>query len=57
MTGHKVESDWELADAAADGFPLVSFMLPPLMHGACQWGMLGMMFKNNTVVLTATPTN
>jgi acyl-CoA synthetase (AMP-forming)/AMP-acid ligase II len=53
VTGHKVESDWELADAAALGFPLVSFMLPPLMHGACQWGMLGMMFKGNTVVLTA----
>lgn len=53
VTGHKVESDWELADAAANGFPLVSFMLPPLMHGACQWGMLGMMFKGNTVVLTA----
>src|SRR5580765_4091681 len=53
VTGHKVESDTELADAAVDGFPIISFMLPPLMHGACQWGMLGMMFKGNTVVLTA----
>src|SRR4051794_36427288 len=52
LSGHKVESDTELADAAAAGFPLVSFMLPPLMHGACQWGMLGMFFKGNTVVLT-----
>jgi acyl-CoA synthetase (AMP-forming)/AMP-acid ligase II len=52
LTGHKVESDTELADQAKDGFPLVSFMLPPLMHGACQWGMLGMFFKGNTVVLT-----
>ncbi|HEV3225527.1 MAG TPA: acyl-CoA synthetase [Acidimicrobiales bacterium] len=51
VTGHKVESDTELADAAAAGFPLISFMLPPLMHGACQWGMLGMMFKGNTVML------
>src|SRR5262245_42291215 len=53
VTGHKVESDTELADrAAANPFPIVSFMLPPLMHGACQWGMLGMMFQGNTVVLT-----
>src|SRR3954454_121348 len=53
LTGHKVESETELADVAANGFPLVSFNLPPLMHGACQWGMLGMMFKGNTVMLTA----
>ena len=53
VTGHKVESDTELADAAVNGFPIISFMLPPLMHGACQWGMLGMMFKGNTVMLTA----
>ena len=54
LTGHKVESDTELADQARDNpFPLVAFMLPPLMHGACQWGMLGMMFKGNTVMLTA----
>jgi acyl-CoA synthetase (AMP-forming)/AMP-acid ligase II len=53
MTGHKVESDTELAEKAANNpFPIVSFMLPPLMHGACQWGMLGMMFQGNTVVLT-----
>jgi acyl-CoA synthetase (AMP-forming)/AMP-acid ligase II len=53
ITGHKVSSDTELAEkAAANPFPIVSFMLPPLMHGACQWGMLGMMFQGNTVVLT-----
>jgi 3-oxocholest-4-en-26-oate---CoA ligase len=52
ITGHKVESEWELADAAPDAVHLISFLLPPLMHGACQWGMLGMMFKGNTIVLT-----
>src|SRR3954454_4966277 len=53
ITGHKVESDTELADkAAANPFPIVSFLLPPLMHGACQWGMLGMLFQGNTVMLT-----
>src|SRR3954471_13123611 len=53
VTGHKVESDTELAQQAADSpVPLVMFNLPPLMHGACQWGMLGMMFKGNTVMLT-----
>src|SRR3954462_9199445 len=35
MTGRKVDSETELADAAVNSFPLVSFNLPPLMHGAC----------------------
>jgi len=53
LTGHKVASDTELAEkAAANPFPIVAFMLPPLMHGACQWGMLSMLFQGNTIVLT-----
>jgi acyl-CoA synthetase (AMP-forming)/AMP-acid ligase II len=53
LTGHKVTSDTELAEKAVNNpFPITSFLLPPLMHGACQWGMLGMMFQGNTVVLT-----
>src|SRR5579885_3585297 len=53
LTGHKVESDIELAEKGLNNpFPIVTFMLPPLMHGACQWGMLGMLFQGNTVMLT-----
>jgi acyl-CoA synthetase (AMP-forming)/AMP-acid ligase II len=53
LTGHKVTSDTELAEKAlSNPFPITTFMLPPLMHGACQWGMLGMMFQGNTVALT-----
>jgi acyl-CoA synthetase (AMP-forming)/AMP-acid ligase II len=53
LTGHKVTSDTELAEKALNNpFPIITFMLPPLMHGACQWGMLGMMFQGNTVALT-----
>ena len=53
LTGHRVTSDRELAEKGRDNpFPIVSFLLPPLMHGACQWGMLGMLFQGNTVMLT-----
>jgi len=53
LTGHKVTSDTELAEKGLNNpFPINSFMLPPLMHGACQWGMLGMLFQGNTVTLT-----
>src|SRR5438067_476895 len=31
VTGHKVSSDTELAETAVNGFPITSFMLPPLM--------------------------
>ncbi len=52
LTGHRVTSDRELAEKGRNNpFPIITFLLPPLMHGACQWGMLGMLFQGNTVVL------
>ena len=50
-TGHKVDSDDELAKKGASGFPLVLLITPPLMHGAAQWGTFGQMAQGNTVVL------
>jgi acyl-CoA synthetase (AMP-forming)/AMP-acid ligase II len=50
-TGHKVESDDELAKKGAAGGPIVLLITPPLMHGAAQWGTFGQMAQGNTVVL------
>ncbi len=51
-TGLPVESEFTLAEkAAASTAPLVSLCIPPLMHGAAQWGTLRFMFEGNTVVL------
>jgi acyl-CoA synthetase (AMP-forming)/AMP-acid ligase II len=52
VTGHRVATDRELAEkAAAAPAPLVFCVIPPLMHGAAQWGMLGQLFQGNTIVL------
>ena len=46
------DDDDELAKkGAASPVPLVMLMIPPLMHGAAQWGMLGQLFQGNTIVL------
>ena len=37
--------------AAASGGPLIFLVIPPLMHGAAQWGTMGQMFQGNTIVL------
>ena len=50
-TGHKVESDDELAKKGASGSPVVLLITPPLMHGAAQWGTFGQMAQGNTIVL------
>ena len=51
VTGHRVESDTEMAEKAAAGSPLVFMVIPPLMHGAAQWGSMGQMCQGNTIVL------
>jgi acyl-CoA synthetase (AMP-forming)/AMP-acid ligase II len=52
VTGHKVTSDDELArKGAANPMPITGLIIPPLMHGAAQWGTLGQMFQGNTIVL------
>jgi acyl-CoA synthetase (AMP-forming)/AMP-acid ligase II len=52
ITGHRVESDDELAKkGASNPFPLKMMMTPPLMHGAAQWGILGQLAQGQTVYL------
>jgi acyl-CoA synthetase (AMP-forming)/AMP-acid ligase II len=41
----------ELPDKALTQPPIVTFAVPPLMHGAAQWAMLGSLFVGNKVVL------
>ena len=50
-TNERITHGQELADKArATDTPLVSFNIPPLMHGAAQWGALRFLFEGNTVV-------
>lgn len=52
VTGDRVTSDHGLAERAAEsGGQLVFLMIPPLMHGAGQWGVLTQMFLGNRLVL------
>ena len=50
-TNERVESEWSLAEKAkAVESPLRSLNLPPLMHGAAQWGFFRFAFEGNFVV-------
>ncbi|MEZ5321801.1 MAG: acyl-CoA synthetase [Microthrixaceae bacterium] len=52
MTGERVDTEFTMAErAAAGGGGLVLLVIPPLMHGAAQWGTLGQMLQGNTIVL------
>ncbi len=51
VTGERVTTDHGLAEKAAAGGGLVFLVIPPLMHGAAQWGTMGQMFQGNTIVL------
>ncbi len=55
IDGKAVESPTTLADRAAEGFNLTYFVLPPLMHGAGQWGTLRSLFEGHTIVLAPAP--
>jgi acyl-CoA synthetase (AMP-forming)/AMP-acid ligase II len=51
-TGQPVEDEFTLAEKAkASAAPLISLCIPPLMHGAAQWGTMRFLFEGNTVVL------
>lgn len=51
-TGIPVETEFVLSEkAAASPAPLVTLCVPPLMHGAAQWGTMRFLFEGNTVVL------
>jgi len=52
VTGVRVTSDHGLAEkAAATPVPMVFLVIPPLMHGAAQWGTMGQMLQGHTIVL------
>ncbi|CAN5876616.1 acyl-CoA synthetase [soil metagenome] len=49
-TNERVAHGHQLAEkAAAAETPMVSLNIPPLMHGAAQWGALRFLFEGNTV--------
>jgi acyl-CoA synthetase (AMP-forming)/AMP-acid ligase II len=51
-TNERVADEWALAaKAKAVETPLRSLNLPPLMHGAAQWGFLRFAFEGNLVVM------
>ena len=51
VSGERVTTEYTMAERAAAGGPLVFLVIPPLMHGAAQWGTLGQMNQGNTIVL------
>jgi 3-oxocholest-4-en-26-oate---CoA ligase len=51
-SNERVADEWALAEKAkAIESPLRSLNLPPLMHGAAQWGFLRFAFEGNLVVM------
>ena len=51
-TNERVADEWTLAEKAkAVEAPLRTLNLPPLMHGAAQWGFLRFAFEGNLVVM------
>ncbi|MGH9274518.1 MAG: acyl-CoA synthetase [Acidimicrobiales bacterium] len=51
-TNERVTDEWSLAEKAkAVESPLRTLNLPPLMHGAAQWGFLRFAFEGNLVVM------
>ena len=51
-TNEPVADEWTLATKAKEvAEPLRSLNLPPLMHGAAQWGFLRFAFEGNLVVM------
>ncbi len=50
-TNERITHGQQLAEkAAATETPMVSLNIPPLMHGAAQWGALRFLFEGGTVV-------
>lgn len=50
-TGDKISSPDGFVEKGRNGFPLVSYPLPPLMHGATQWSIMSQSFIGNRAVL------
>jgi acyl-CoA synthetase (AMP-forming)/AMP-acid ligase II len=52
-TGEVVTAPADFVARGRAGMHLVSYPLPPLMHGASQWSVMGQSFVGNTMVLRA----
>jgi 3-oxocholest-4-en-26-oate---CoA ligase len=53
MTGHVMTDPSEFVEKGRNGFPIVSYPIAPLMHGATQWSIMGQSFVGNKAVLRA----
>ncbi len=53
LGGAKLNTPADVVDLAVSGTPVVSFPIPPLMHGAALWVAMMAMFAGNTLVLTS----
>ncbi|HYZ97719.1 MAG TPA: acyl-CoA synthetase [Acidimicrobiales bacterium] len=54
LTGDVAQAPGDLvAKGKALGMQITFLPIPPLMHGATQWAVMGQSFQGNTVVLTA----
>jgi acyl-CoA synthetase (AMP-forming)/AMP-acid ligase II len=53
LGGAKLDQPADVVDLAVSGSPVVSFPIPPLMHGAALWVAMMAMFAGNTLVLTS----
>ena len=50
-TNERITHDKQLSEKATSGSPpMVTLNVPPLMHGAAQWGALRFLFEGNVVV-------
>ena len=54
LSGQRLEADVDFVTKANNGFPLTIHPIPPLMHGASQWAVMGQSFLGNTVVLRSS---
>jgi 3-oxocholest-4-en-26-oate---CoA ligase len=50
-TGDKVEHPGDFVTKGRNGFPLTTYPLPPLMHGASQWAVMGQSLVGNGSIL------
>jgi len=51
ISGQRLDADADFVTKGNAGFPLTIHPLPPLMHGASQWAVMGQSFLGNRIVL------
>ena len=50
-TGERVNAPEDFLVKGRTGFHLIAYPIPPLMHGATQWSVMGQSFVGNTTIL------